>query len=71
MVEFLYCIVRCILCIEQGFNRHIKAYQIRNIGTTSAFVGVLVEEQNLAEVAGHKCYLAWNLFVLVQALPPL
>jgi hypothetical protein len=59
------------LCTGQGFDWHIKAYQIHNIGTTSAFVGVLVEEQNLAEVAGRKCYLAWSLLVLVQALPPL
>ncbi len=36
-----------------------------------AFAGVLVEEQALAEVAGHKCYFAWHLLVLVQALPPL
>ena len=49
----------------------MKAYQIHNIGTTSAFVGVLVEEQNLAEVVGHMCYSAWNSLVLAQALPPL
>jgi len=49
----------------------LTAYQIHNIGTASAFAGVLVEEQNLAEVGGHKCYLAWGLLALVQALPPL